>query len=197
MIDVSSAVSALRHGGIVVYPTDTLYGLGADIFNDEAVKQVFTIKQRPLQLPLPVAIPNKKWFQKLVFTDAVAEKLVDRFLPGPLCLVLPKKVDDLEVLCSNQDSLAIRIPDHPVALQLLSMFGPITATSANIHGEPTQHTINDIRMQFTDKSVDWYLDGGCLQGSSSTIVDLTRQSPQIIRKGRIPAEKIFEVIWDE
>lgn len=191
--DISKAISALKNGDIIVYPTDTLYGLGADIYNDDAVRKVFKIKKRPLNDPLSVAVSDFCELEKIAFTDDCSQKLVKQFLPGKLTLILKKKKIISNIVTGGLDKIAVRIPDNKIALELLSSFGPITATSANIHGLKTSYNINEINMQFKE-NVAIYLDNGRLEGRPSTIIDLTDTSIRIIRKGAIPEKDILDAI---
>ena len=194
-IDLATCINALENGKIIVYPTDTLYALGADIYSDAAVKKIYTLKKRPLNNPLPVAVPNFSEMTKIAITGEAAKRLAERFLPGSLTLVLHKKnVGSLNRVTSGLDKVAVRIPDNPIALELLRQFGPLTVTSANIHGKKTPHVINKIQMQFSKEDIAVYLDYGKLEGKPSTIVDLTVEKPQILRKGVITEKKIAEAI---
>jgi L-threonylcarbamoyladenylate synthase len=191
--DISKAISALKNGDIVVYPTDTLYGLGADIYNDDAVRKVFKIKKRPLNDPLSVAVSDFNELEKIAIADERTQQLVKQFLPGKLTLILKKKKNVSNIVTGGLDKVAVRIPDNRIALELLFNFGPITATSANIHGLKTPCIINDINMQFKEK-VATYIDDGRLEGQPSTIVDLTDKTIRIIRKGAIPEKEILDAI---
>ena len=192
--DLSKAIQGLREGYVVVYPTDTLYALGADIFNEKAVKQVFEIKKRPLSVPLPVAVSDFDMLDKIALVDDKARCLADFFLPGPLTLVLTKKSCVSGLVTSGSDKVAVRIPDNDVALELLSESGPVTVTSANVHGNKTPGIIKDVRMQFKQGDIAVYLDYGRLHGQPSTIVDVTSEKAKIIREGLITKDKILDVI---
>lgn len=188
--DLSAAIKAVQHGDLIVYPTDTLYALGADIFNETAVKQVFTIKKRPLDIPLPVAVSSVDEIEQIAVVDKKIQQIATQFLPGQLTLLLKKKSNVPNVVTSNSDKIAVRIPNQNVALDLLSEVGPLTVTSANIHGMETPAIIKDIKMQFTADAVASYLDAGRLEGLPSTIVDLTAKEPLIVREGTITKEEI-------
>ena len=192
--DLSKSITALKNGDIVVYPTDTLYALGADIYNDDAVRKIFALKKRPLNNPLPIAVPDVNEIGKIAIIDAETKKLAKHFLPGSLTLVLYKKSSNLNMVTAGLDKIAIRIPDNDIALDLLSQFGPLTVTSANLHGKKTPHVINEIKMQFSKEDVAVYLDCGRLDGEPSTIVDLTSKKPIILRKGSITEKEILDAI---
>ena len=196
-LDLSKAVKALSDGKIVVYPTDTLYGLGADIYNDDAVRRIFEIKKRPASMPLSVAVSDFQELEKIAFIDDRTRRLAELFLPGKLTLILKKKNCVSDLVTGGLDRVAVRIPDNKIALDLLSKFGPITATSANIHGTKTPDIINDIRMQFKDDDVSVYLDIGRLTGQPSTIVDVTGKQIKILREGAITKRHILDAVKDE
>ena len=195
MLDVSEAVVALSKGELVVYPTDTLYGIGADVYNEVAVRKVFEIKKRPLSNPLPIAVSDFEMLEKVAYVDDKAMRLADFFLPGKLTLVLKKKDVISDVVTAGGDKVAVRIPGNKVALELLSRFGgPITATSANVHGMETPSVINEIRMQFKNQGISVYLDTGRVAGKPSTVVDVTGETVRVIRVGEITEKEILDVI---
>ncbi|UCF12728.1 MAG: threonylcarbamoyl-AMP synthase [Thermoplasmatales archaeon] len=187
------ALRALKNGEVVVYPTDTLYALGADIYNGRAVKKIFEIKRRPYSCPYSVAVANFDEIDKISYTNNLVKKVVKRFLPGPLTLILKKKDSVSSLVTGGLDNIAVRIPKNDVALDLLSRFGPLTATSANIHGKKTSYVIKDLKMQFSSE-ISVYLDDGRLDAKPSTIVDLTSKKPIIVRKGPINKDEIMEAI---
>lgn len=193
-IDLSKAIAALQDGDIVVYPTDTLYALGADVYNDGAVRQVFKVKKRPFNNPLPVAVSDFDVVEEIAFVDDNVRRLAECFLPGSLTLVLNKKSIISDVITGGLDKVAVRIPDNNVALKLLSMFGPLTVTSANVHGMETPGFIGDIKMQFNVNDIAVYLDYGKLDSMPSTIVDMTTKKPRIVRGGMITEKEILDVI---
>jgi L-threonylcarbamoyladenylate synthase len=147
-----------------------------------------------LSNPLPIAVANAREIEPIACMNATAKRLADRFLPGPLTLVLRKKRRDLTLVTAGLENIAIRIPAHDIALELLSQFGPLTVTSANIHGEKTSHVIKEIQMQFSKKDVTVYLDYGRLEGKPSTIVDVTSEKPVILRQGSITEKEIVDAI---
>jgi L-threonylcarbamoyladenylate synthase len=191
------AISALKSGGVIVYPTDTLYGLGADIYNDKAVKKVFNIKNRPFDMPLSVAVSCIEDLEKIAFVDINAKKIIEKLFPGKLTLILKKKKTVSNLVTGGLENIAIRIPDNPIALGILSDFGPLTCTSANIHGKDTPTVINDICMQFKGADIDFYIDHGKLEGEPSTIVDLTVKKPIITREGAVNVDDFLDAIDNE
>lgn len=192
-VDLSNSIAALSGGDVIVYPTDTLYAIGADIYNEDAVKKVFKIKKRPKTLPLPIAVSDLKEMEKIAYTNDLVKTVVEHLLPGELTILLFKKDTISNVITSNLDKVAVRIPDNDIALDLLSRFGPLTITSANIHRNKTPYVIKDITMQFS-KDIQVYLDHGRLDGKPSTIVDLTSKEPIIVRQGAITKKEISDAI---
>lgn len=187
-------VSSLKKGELIVYPTDTLYGIGADIFNDKAVKKVFGIKNRPFDIPLSIAVAGVSQLSDVAFVDEGVMEVVDFFLPGKLCIVLKKKKTVSDLVTASSDKVAVRIPDNLKALDILSNFGPLTCTSANIHGKDTPFFIKDIAMQFKEGEITEFIDDGCLDGKPSTIVDLSSDEPLLIREGDISLKQVLDVI---
>jgi len=192
--DLSEIFRLLHDGFLVVYPTDTLYALGADVFNIAAVEKVFKIKKRPLSVPLPIAVSSLDMMEDVAFVNDTVKHLASIFLPGSLTLILKKKNVVPDLVTSNTTSVAVRIPDNDIALKLISDFGPLTVTSANVHGDKTPGIIKDIRMQFKPDDVGYYLDFGKLEGKPSTIVDLSSETVKIVREGAISSDKILDVI---
>lgn len=193
-LDLSEAIEALRKGQVIVYPTDTLYGLGADIFNKAAVEKVFKIKKRKKTSPLPVAVANISEIEKIAFIDSKSKNLIRKFLPGKLSIILKKKDIVSDLVTAGLNKVAIRIPNNKIALDLLSKFGPLTSTSANIHGEKPLFNIEDIRFRFCVSDISVYIDGGVLDGKPSTIVDLTEKPFKIVRLGAITEKELMDAI---
>jgi L-threonylcarbamoyladenylate synthase len=174
---VREAVKVLQHDGLVVYPTDTIYGLGADAFSDEAILRVFEAKQRPIGNPISIAVSDREMIHGVARVDRTAEILIDRLLPGPVTLVLPAKKTVSGLLTGGTKMIGIRYPRHPLALELISCLdSPITATSANISGAKDPVTPDECQVPY-----DLLIDGGRLPGTPSTVVDTI--SGKIIRAG--------------
>jgi len=192
---IKEAANILKAGGLVIYPTETVYGLAADASNRSAVLKVFSAKQRPTNKPLSVAVKDLDQAEKLVYINNYARKLAEIFLPGPLTLILKKKAILPKELTAGSESLGIRIPDHPIALKLIELSGPITATSANISEQPPPITAEEAKKQLGDR-VDFVLDGGeCKIKQPSTVVDLSIEGEfKILREGAIPKQGIEEVL---
>lgn len=184
---------AIDKGFLVVYPTDTLYALGAHVFDEKAVHQVFSLKNRPFSIPLPIAVSSVNMLKEIAVLTPLAIMLADHFLPGPLTLILENRSVP-ELVTANKKTIAVRIPDDPIALNLLGKTGPLTVTSANIHDQQTPTTISEIRNVFKSESVAVYIDGGERKGLPSTIVKVTSETPVILRKGTISSDEIDAVV---
>jgi len=191
--DIPAAIKALKEGKLIIYPTDTLYALGADIFNATAVKKVFDIKRRPYTIPLPVAVSSIEAIETIAIMNETAWTLSEKFLPGNLTIILKKKPTVPLIVTSGFDTIAIRVPNHPVALQLLSAFGPLTVTSANLHQKKTRAIPKDILQQLKT-SIPVCLTNGKKEGVASTIVDLSEKEPRMVREGSIRKDELLDVI---
>lgn len=191
---IRAAADELRAGGLVVTPTDTVYGLAADAFARGATAKVFALKNRPRSLPLPVLVarPRTAWALASAVPRPAAD-LAAAFWPGPLTMILP--AGELDFDLGNADgTIAVRMPAHADLIALLEATGPLAVTSANLSGEPTGSTIAEIEASFGDQ-VEVYLDGGPAPlASGSTIVDLTGSGVKIVREGPIPAAAVLGAI---
>ncbi|MFF1284541.1 L-threonylcarbamoyladenylate synthase [Streptomyces sp. NPDC058299] len=194
--DIEKAAGALRAGGLVALPTETVYGLGANAEDPAAVSRIFQVKGRPASHPLIVHIGGAEhlddWVQEV---PATARLLAERFWPGPLTLVLRRGRRVPLEATGGLETVAVRVPDHPVALALLSAFGGgVTAPSANRFGSVSPTTADDVRAELGD-AVDFVLDGGpCEVGVESTIVDATGDAPTILRPGGVTREDLEAVL---
>jgi len=190
---IEKAVKIIKNGGVVVYPTDTLYGLGANALDKGAVKRVFEIKGRKFNKPISIAFSSLEQAKKYVKFNYTALKLAKKFLPGPLTLILPLKKKLPENLTQGKNEIGIRIPDNKIALELIKKSGvPITATSANLSGGKDPVTAKEAIKQIGNK-VDLILDAGkCKYSKGSTIVKIADEI-EIIREGVIPKEKIYSI----
>lgn len=195
---LEAAAKELQAGGVVVFPTDTVYGVGGDAFNQFATAKIFDVKRRPRAMPLPVLVarPRQAWALCSDVPKAAAD-LVAAFWPGALTLILPA-ADGLSLdLGDTRGRIALRMPAHDDLLDLISMVGPLATTSANISGSPTPSTVEDIARDLGDE-VGLYLDGGPARAHvPSTIVDLTRWRPKVVREGAIPSEEITQALARE
>ena len=190
--DLSYAVEALKSGGLVAVPTDTVYGLAGDGLNAEAVAKIYEIKGRPAVKPLILLIPDIS-FAEMLCTEIPesARRLAEEFWPGPLTLILPRSDAVPDIVTAGGNTVGIRSPDHPKTLELLRLAGtPVAAPSANISGMPSPKSAGDVLAYF-DGKIECVIDGGvCSLGFESTIVDLTVEPHKILRHGALREEEI-------
>jgi L-threonylcarbamoyladenylate synthase len=193
----SRAASLLRRGGLVAFPTETVYGLGADATNAAAIRRVFAVKGRPPTNPLIVHVADESVARRYARTwPTAATKLVAEFWPGPLTIVLPKHPSIVPEVTAGLDTVGLRSPDHPVALKLLRTFdGPVAGPSANRSSHVSPTTAQHVRDEFPDGAIDFILDGGpCDVGIESTVLDLSMDVPRILRPGAVTREQIESVV---
>jgi tRNA threonylcarbamoyl adenosine modification protein (Sua5/YciO/YrdC/YwlC family) len=185
---VAAAARSLDRGGIIVLPTDTVYGLAARAEDARAVERIYELKGRAEDKPLQVLVSRSEWPAELAESSPAAERLARAFWPGPLTIVVAAAASAPGHLVRD-GAIGLRAPDHPVVLALARASGPLAATSANRSGEPTPSTIDAIRDLF-GSAVDVYVDGGTIAAAASTVVDLTGAEPVIVRDGAITAEAL-------
>jgi len=192
--EIERALQVLKSGGIVAFPTDTVYGLGSLAFNNPAIESIYTAKDRPIEKAIPVLIGD------LGDLDQVADDIPNmalrfaaRFWPGPLTCVVPKKLI-LPPAISATHTVAVRIPDHPDARALLRAAGPMAVTSANISGQPSPSTAQEVYDQLKGR-IPLILDGGKTKGGvPSTLVDCTGDNPVILREGPILLSELMAAL---
>jgi L-threonylcarbamoyladenylate synthase len=193
---IARAAAILESGGLVAFPTETVYGLGADASNAAAVAKIFSLKGRPQDHPVIVHLPDAGalplWAREI---PEPARRLADKFWPGPLTLILKRAAGVADCVTGGQDTVGLRVPGHPLALALLNAFGKgVAAPSANRFGRISPTTAQHVRDEFPD-GVDLILDGGdCGIGIESTIVDLSRGRPVLLRPGHITSQSISAVL---
>jgi len=189
---LEDAANLLRQGGVAAFPTETVYGLGADAFNERAVARIFEIKRRPRFDPLIVHVADREQLGRMVAAiPDPAQALIDRFWPGPLTIVLPKKGHVPDLVTAGLSTVAVRMPGHPLALELIRRAEtPIAAPSANPFGQTSPTTAQHVLDQLADQ-MDQVLDGGpCSVGVESTIVSFAGDRPVLLRPGGLPREDI-------
>ncbi len=194
--ELEAAVTALRNGDLVAFPTETVYGLGANARDSAALRKIFEAKGRPADHPLILHIDHVRFLSRWVAdVPPDAEKLAQAFWPGPLTLVMRRSEDASDVLTGGQDTVAIRIPSHPMALQLLTAFGGgIAAPSANRYGKVSPTRPEHVREELGD-AVSIVMDGGeCTIGVESAIVSLVGARPRLLRPGSITQAQIEAVV---
>ena len=194
-VEIETAVQALRDGELVAFPTETVYGLGANAQNPAAVRKIFEAKGRPTTHPVIVHLDSPRFLHRWVReVPEIATKLAERFWPGPLTMVMPRATNVHDIVTGGQDSVAIRVPSHPMAQQLLTAFGGgIAAPSANRYGKLSPTRAEHVREELGDQ-VKVILDGGeCQIGLESTIVSFEGQSVRLLRPGGVTAAQIRQV----
>ena len=193
---IADAARILRRGGLVAFPTETVYGLGADATSAPAVAKIFAAKGRPATNPLIVHVADIETAKRYAadWSDA-AQTLAAVWWPGPLTLVVPKRPEIVDAATAGRPTVALRVPDHPLALELLRAFGgPVAAPSANKSSHVSPTTVDHVREELGD-AVDLVLDGGpCRVGIESTVVDLTGERPVILRPGGVPRRKVEAIV---
>lgn len=184
------AVDALAGGDIIGLPTDTVYGLAADPFHTGASDRLFRIKARPRAVGLPVLVADEDQALRLcTAVPKVALRLMERYWPGPLTLVLPRRPDLDADLGEDDETIGIRCPAHPVPLAICRRLGPIATTSANRHGEAPLTTAEEVATTLGGE-VALVLDAGSCDRPPSTVVDCTGEAPKLLREGPVPAEEV-------
>ncbi|MFZ2412152.1 MAG: L-threonylcarbamoyladenylate synthase [Candidatus Methanoperedens sp.] len=175
--DIIKAAGIIKKNGIVIYPTETVYGIGANIFSGDALQKVLAIKKRDADKPISVAVSDLKMMNELAHIGGRERRFIEKFLPGPVTVILKKKEKVPDALTSDSELVGIRFPDHEITIKLIELAGvPITSTSANISGGVAPGKVDEIKIQ-----ADYIIDGGDLKGEPSTVVDLVNR--RIVRKG--------------
>lgn len=186
-------INDLSDGGVIVYPTDTIYGIGVNIHNQNAIRKVYDIKSRRYDKPLSVCVHDINQLRQVAQSNEVIDNIINKLLPGSYTLLLKKKDNISDKLTANSDKIGVRIPDNRICSYLTKDY-PITSTSANISGKTTSDNIDEIVNQLGD-NINCYIDVGILDNGASTIIDLTTKYPSIIRKG-VYDEKILNSILE-
>ena len=178
---IASAARYVIGGGVIVYPTETVYGLGANALDEQAVMRVFQIKKRPLSKPIFLAVSNFEMLKNVAEISKEDMDILEQLLPGPVSVLVKKKSIVPDILTAGSPLLGIRYPDHETALRIIDLAGPITSTSANRTGALPPTSVDQVSSEIQDR-VDAVVDGGkCRYGQSSTLLDL--QKREIIRPG--------------
>ena len=192
--NIMVAARIVERGGLVIYPTETVYGLGCDPFNIEAVKRILKVKG-DRRKPLPVLAASIGDADKIAFISQIGKRLAAKFWPGPLTLVFPKKSALPDIVTFGRDSVGLRIPNNKLALHLISLSGGLLiGSSANRTGEEPPRTVQEISGELKEM-VDVVLDGGAAsQGMPSTVADLTSEKPRTLREGPISLKEILDAL---
>jgi L-threonylcarbamoyladenylate synthase len=197
-VEIDTAVQALRNGELVAFPTETVYGLGANAQNPAAVRKIFEAKRRPPNHPVIVHLDDPRFLHRWVReVPQAAARLAEAFWPGPLTMVMPRAANVHDVITGGQDTIAIRVPSHPMAQQLLTAFGGgIAAPSANRYGRLSPTRAEHVREELGD-AVQVILDGGeCQLGLESTIVAFESDGLRLLRPGTVTAAMLRSVVGD-
>ena len=191
---IPHALEILKRGGLVAFPTDTVYGVGALAFHGRAVESIYTAKDRPIDKSIPVLIGDSDDLEKVgINIPDSARELASRFWPGPLTILVPKRAD-LPESVSATSTVGVRVPDHDVARDLLRAAGPMAVTSANISGRESPVTAQEVYQQLKGR-IDLIIDGGKTPGGiPSTLVDCTTSELKILRKGPISLEELLSAL---
>jgi L-threonylcarbamoyladenylate synthase len=193
--DFAQILSFLRSGGVIGFPTDTAYGLGADPFNDKALRRIFAIKSRPENKPILLLVHSLEMAATVASLSERARSLAERFWPGPLTLILPARPELSDLVTAASGNIGIRWCNAPFALRLVGAFGkPVTATSANRSGGKTPVTAMEVIEQLGDR-LEVLIDGGTLPAAGgSTVLDLTQDPPVLLRQGPVTFAQLSEAL---
>jgi L-threonylcarbamoyladenylate synthase len=191
---IQEALNVLREGGLVAFPTDTVYGLGALAFNGKAVESIYSAKDRPVDKAIPILLGDLDELSKVTSSlPPMAGKLASRFWPGPLTLVVPKNLNLPEAVSATA-TVAVRVPDHEAARAILRAVGPMAVTSANISGQPSPVTADEVFAQLGGR-IELIINGGKTPGGMpSTLVDCTGNKPAILRDGPISMAELLSAL---
>ena len=195
---LEKAAELIKQGKIVVFPTETVYGIVTNCLDEQAVKSLYEVKQRPLDKPISLLVSNMEMVNLIAEDITEAEyKIMEKFFPGPLTIILKKKDIVPDVVTSGQDTVGVRMPSGEIARKLVELAGvPIAAPSANKTGEPSGTNLQEIKKNFEGK-VDYFIDGGDSElGLASTIGKVVDGKIQILRQGHITLEDINQIFLD-
>ena len=194
--ELDKTAQVLDNGGIVIFPTETVYGIGANAYNEEAVRKIYEVKNRPGEKPLSILVSGIDEIGKYaIIENDIERKIINSFMPGPITIILKKKQGLFDYISSGKNTIGVRIPDNKIILEILNKLKlPLVASSANISGMPSGVSLNDIIKDF-DGKVDVCINGGKAKlGESSTIVEVVNGEPVILRQGKITLEEIKKVL---
>ena len=167
---IRAAIEIIKSGGTVVYPTETVYGLGADAFSEEAVRKVYKVKNRDFSLPISIAVSSFEMLHKVAYIDSETSKIITELLPGPVTVLLKRKEIVPDILTAASEVIGVRFPDNEIATRIIKETGPITATSANVSGKNPPTCVEEVKIK-----ADIIINGGkCKYSMPSTVVDMSR-----------------------
>ena len=193
---LEKAAELIKQGKIVVFPTETVYGIGTNGLDEKAVKKLYNVKQRPLNKPISLLVSNMEMVNEIARDITEIEyKIMEKFFPGPLTIILKKKNIVPNIVTAGQDTVGVRMPSGETAKKLVEVAGvPIAAPSANISGEPSGTNLQEIKKHFEGKA-NFFIDGGISEiGIASTIVQVIDGKPVILRQGSITLEQINKIL---
>ena len=193
---IEEAGKLIKQGKIVIFPTETVYGIGTNGLDENAVKKLYEVKQRPLNKPISLLVNNMEMVNMIAKDiNEIEYKIMKNFFPGPLTIILKKKDIVPDIVTAGQDTVGVRIPRGEIARKLVELSGvPIAAPSANISGKPSGTNLQEI-MKYFEGKVDYYIDGGNSElGLASTIVQVIDKKPVILRQGSITLEQIDKIL---
>ncbi len=189
---IEKASQIINQGGIVVFPTDTVYGVGCDPYNKDSVRKIYDIKSRNISKPFPVLAYSKDIAEGIAFFDEFAKKIVERFWPGPLTIILKLTDEKLKESLNITDKIAVRVPNHKCTLELLKKCNFLVGTSANVSEHPSFTRPDECFNNF--RKYDVFVDGGIITGKGeSTIIEIENSEIKIIREGSLSYEEILEL----
>ncbi len=194
--DIEEAIEVLSQGLIIAYPTDTLYGLGVDALNAEAIESLYRLKMRGAHRPMSIMVPHESWQDWVSDVPEYAKKLAGKYFPGPITMIMHagNKLPDILTKSTN-GTIGIRVPNHPLCLELLRTFQrPIITTSANLSNHPAAQSPDEIREYFTDRIAYILEDDQQPAGVASTVIDVSEEEPVVIREGAISSFAISRAI---
>ncbi len=194
--ELDNCIEVLRNGGIVIFPTETVYGIGTNAYCEKSVEKIYEIKERPEEKPLSILVSNVNEISKYaIINNSMEEQIIKNFMPGPITIILEKRPEVFNYITSGKNTIGIRIPDNKIILKILEALKlPIVAPSANISGHPSGIELNEILHDFENK-VDICIDGGKSELSeSSTIVQVVDNEIKVLRQGKILKQDIENIL---
>lgn len=194
--ELKEVADIIKQDGIIVFPTETVYGIGGNALSENVIKKIYRIKQRPYGKALNILVKDKEEIEKYAYiSNKIEEKIIDNFMPGPITIILKKKKSNIpDLLTANNDTIGIRIPDNNIVKRILEECNlPLAAPSANISGKPSSIRLSDIKRDFESK-VEAFIDGGvCKKKVSSTIVKVVDEKLVILREGAVKENEIRDI----
>jgi len=190
-VGIEKAIQIVKQGGIVIFPTDTVYGIGCDPYNKESVKKVYNLKSREFSKPFPILVDSKETAKKIVEFDEITEKITEKFWPGPLTIILKLTDNKLKKSLNLEEKIAIRIPNNKCTLKLLKKCNFLVGTSANISNQKSFSDPNECLKNMQD--FDVFIDGGIIDSEGeSTIIEIENEKIKIIREGSLSKNEIIK-----